>query len=313
LRVNTDEVLASGREGWVLIGEERSDRLAFRRALFFCMRVVREKWVRPVADPMAVLPSSLIVTAAQPDYVWPNVMADPSVITDVILSKYDYLLPLNRQERQTRNRGFVIPRSTQSDWLSAAYELLRHVVDAMHADSIANSHCIATDATGAPVRALRQCLLWHVFVFISDRGHVTFRHSRRHTSKVILALLEGFTGRLLSDASSIYDALFRIGIIAVSCWAHYPESVVIRIACPISRQTRDRADFAPRIIRDLSHPSFAREMSQGRDPGSRVRRGSGSARRPVTHWTRRIGLCETLLLSRAGARFQSTCIGVPNS
>jgi hypothetical protein len=32
--------------------------------------------------------------------------------------------------------------------------------------------------------------------------------------------LEGFAGRLLSDAASIYEALYRIGVIAVSCWAH---------------------------------------------------------------------------------------------
>jgi hypothetical protein len=50
--------------------------------------------------------------------------------------------------------------------------MLQYVADAMHAESISTSHCIATDATGAPVRAPRECHLWHVFVFISDRGHV---------------------------------------------------------------------------------------------------------------------------------------------
>lgn len=220
IRITPNEVLESNLEGWELISEETSNRLAFRKALYFCVRIVREKWVRKIPHPAPTEPNAVIAIGAQPDYVWPNVMADPSVIADVLLSKYDYLLPLHRQERQTRNRGFAIPRSTQSDWLSAAYELLRHVVDAMHTDSLAHSHCIATDATGAPVRAPIECHLWHVFVFIGDRGHITFRHSRRHTSAAITNLLRGFRGRLLSDASSIYDALYRVGLIAVSCWAH---------------------------------------------------------------------------------------------
>lgn len=219
-RIVPDEVLTGGGEGWVKIGEEPSDRLAYRPALFFCLRTIRETWKRRPAGLFARPADSTIITAAIPDAVWPKVMADPSVIAEVILSKYDYLMPLNRQERQTRNHGFVIPRSTQCDWLGAADELARHVVDAMHAEAVATSHCIATDATVAPVRAAGECLPWHVFVFIADAGHVTFRHSRRHTSAEILAHLEGFAGRLLADASSIYDALFRIGVVAIACWAH---------------------------------------------------------------------------------------------
>jgi transposase len=88
-RIVPDEVLASIEKGWKLIGEETCERLAFRRALYFCMRVVREKWVRTAPNLFDAQPSAIIATGRQPDAVWPNVMADPSVIVDVLLSKYD--------------------------------------------------------------------------------------------------------------------------------------------------------------------------------------------------------------------------------
>ena len=210
------EVEASGGEGWVRIDEEVSERLGHQRAQFICLRIIREKWKRVSAAEAAVQ----IVTAPVPDAVWPYAMADTSVIAEVVMRKYDYSLPLNRQERITRDQGFTIPRSTQSDWISAAHEYARHVVEAMHAETRERSICIATDATGAPVRAPGGTNRWHVFVFIGDVGHVTFGFARSHTQAAILELLEGFTGRLLSDASNIYEALYRLGVVAIACWVH---------------------------------------------------------------------------------------------
>ena len=172
------------------------------------------------ATATRVLEPGTIVTAPIPEHVWPNVMADPSVIAEIVLAKYDYLLPLYRQERWTRNRGFVIPRSTQCEWIGLACEYLRFIVDGMHAESIASAHCVATDATGAPVRAAGGCKHWHVFVFIGDTGHITFRYTRRHTSDAVEKLLDGFKGCLLADASSIYDRIAKLGIVLVACWAH---------------------------------------------------------------------------------------------
>ena len=210
------EVEACGGDGWERIGEEVSQRLGFRRAQFTCIRVIRETWVKKPSG----LSAANIATAPLPDWVWPRTMADPSVIAEVIMGKYDYSIPLNRQERMTKGRGFVIPRSTQSDWLDASYGYLRHIVDAMRAETIARSQCIATDATGAPVRAKGGCNRWHVFVFIGDIEHVTFNVSRSHTSKAIAQMLDGYGGALLADASKIYEAMYRGGVVAVACWAH---------------------------------------------------------------------------------------------
>src|SRR5262249_40072070 len=135
-------------------------------------------------------------------------------------NKYGFALPLHRQERMTDLRGFALARSTQYDWCEYGATKLAPIVAAMHAESISDSFMIATDATSAPVRAPGGAIHWHVFVFISDIGHIFFRAVRHHDSKSIGALLQGFKGRLLSDASSIYNGLHLIGIIELACWAH---------------------------------------------------------------------------------------------
>lgn len=149
-------------------------------------------------------------------------MADPSAIAHVIISKYDDLLPLHRQERISARDGFVLPRSTQCGWLGRAHEITYRIVDSMFMDAKAHAFCIATDATGAPVRAHKQCESWDVFVFLADRDHIVFRYVQQHaTSSKISALLAGFRGHLLVDAAPIYDALFETGdIVEHCCWYH---------------------------------------------------------------------------------------------
>lgn len=230
-----DEVIAAGGKGFKRIGEETSSRVAFRAASYVHLLIRRVKFVRVEQDADAAalperatitcadsLESSPVIIAPLPESVWPNVMADPSAIAHVIISKYDDSLPLHRQERISARDGFALPRSTQCGWLGRAYEATYRIVDAMFEDAKARAFCIATDATGAPVRASGKCEQWDVFVFLADRDHVIFRYVEGHaTSDKFKALLAGFRGHLLADAAPIYDALYESGhVIEHCCWFH---------------------------------------------------------------------------------------------
>jgi transposase len=220
------EVLAAGGVGFKRIGDEISSRVAFRAASYLHLLIRRAKFVRIDAPASIVCPDTLesspVVIAPLPESIWPNVMADPSAIAHVIVSKYDDILPLHRQERISARDGFVLPRSTQCSWLGRAYQATYRIVDAMFAEAKARAFCIATDATSAPVRAAGKCQSWHVFVFLADRDHVVFRHVKEHaTSKSVVDLLAGFHGHLLADAAPIYDALYESGdIVEHCCWYH---------------------------------------------------------------------------------------------
>lgn len=232
IKVDPDEVRATGGEGFKHIGDEVAERIAFKPAQYIRLRLVRRKFV-PIDQESAGVPQAdedatsadtttpAVLIAPLPGNLWPRTMADPSAIAHIVVSKYDDVLPLHRQERISLRNGFIVPRSTQCGWLGAAYDVYYRVVDAMFEEAKARAFCIATDATGAPVRAPGACAKWTVFVFIADRDHVVFRHAAENTSAVVSGMLRGFRGNLLADAAPVYDALYRGGdVIEHACWFH---------------------------------------------------------------------------------------------
>ena len=231
--IDPDEVIAAGGVGFRRLGEAVSERVAFAPASFFRLQIVRRTWTRILdltsphgdrpqgADGVDTPELPAVLTAPLPPSVWPHVMADPSTIAHHIVSKYGDVIPLHRQEQITARHGFAIPRSTQCGWLGAASDACYRVVDAMFREAKAQAFCIATDATGAPVKGPGGCVTWHVFVFLADRDHVVFRHAATHDGAVVRAMLAGYTGYLLADASAIYDVLYREhDVIEVGCWYH---------------------------------------------------------------------------------------------
>jgi transposase len=227
--IDPEEVASCGGQGYELIGQEESDRVAFRPGSYVRLRIVRRKWVpkRGVQGPRAreggsdPPGGSPVKIAPLPGSVWPSCMADPSTVAEHIVAKYADVLPLHRQEVISARNGFRVPRSTQCSWLGQAFAVLYRIVEAMHAEAVARAFCIATDATGAPVRLLGGgCDNWHVFVLIADHDHVVFRYTAEHTSEAVDGLLHGFRGYLLADAAAVYDILHRGGAIEVGCWAH---------------------------------------------------------------------------------------------
>jgi len=252
--IDPDEVVAVGGEGYKLISEECTERLGYQRARFRRVRFIRRKWLAK----SAVSEIARILTAPLPESIWPGFMADPSVVAHVIVNKYDYSLPLHRQQRMTKHAGFQLPRSTQCSWIEAAYNYLRRIPEAMRAESTARAFCIATDATGAPVRVRGGSKRWHLFVLLGDDGHVVFRPSRAHTSEAISTMLAGFKGHVLADASTIYDVLYRDhGMFELGCWSHvrryfwralpsdgqraYEALAILRKLFAVERKTRDLA------------------------------------------------------------------------
>ena len=237
--VDPPEVLAAHGVGFTLVGADASDRLAHSPARYICLRIVRRTYRQDAAPAEAATwpgalagadadgepslpPDAVLLTAPIPGAVWPRVLADPSAIAHAIVSKYDDLLPLHRQEGISRRAGYTVPRSTLCGWFGAANSVAVRVVDAMFADGKNTAFCIATDATGAKVRTrFAACDPWNVFVFVADQDHVVFRYARTNDSTVLRAMLEGYHGYLLGDAASTYSPLVTAGIIVlVCCWAH---------------------------------------------------------------------------------------------
>jgi hypothetical protein len=227
--IDPDDVRAAGGVGFELVSAEISDRLAFQRACYKRLRLVRRIWKRLEEANAASCESeqrsprdvARLLTAELPESVWPDFMADPSVIAAHIVAKYDDCLPLYRQEAISARNGFAIPRSTQCGWLGAAHDNLYRITDAMFAEARAKAFCIALDSTSVPVLARGGCHDWHVFVFIADRDHVVFQFAAEQTKDVVSKMLTGYRGHVLADAAPVFDILYGDGsVLEVGCWFH---------------------------------------------------------------------------------------------
>lgn len=230
----------------VKIGEETSEQLDYRPAKLFVWEHVRLKyaclaclrkaastpsttWMEsdstsPSAMDDAPLPSTLIVTAAKPAQPIDKGLPGPGLLAHVITSKYSDHLPLHRQEAMLARQGVELTRSTLSDWMAAAADLLTPLYTLMLAD-VLKSRVIQTDETRVPVLepGLRQTKSGRLWVYVGDRDHPHTVYDYRPTKARDgpAEILKPYRGFLQADAANVFDGLYRPGgIVEVGCWAH---------------------------------------------------------------------------------------------
>jgi transposase len=244
-----------GGEELVKVGEEVSSHLDYRPSSIVRVEVTRPKYMRPEevgtcaasAKVHPLLPARLIeeaswaptsastsassgdvaplvkvMIAEPPELPIPKGIAGPALLALVLVMKYEDHLPLYRQARIFLRQGVHLARSTLCGLVQGCYELLRVLVEAMWVDAKANSPLLLTDACGVLVLAKERCRRGAFQVFIAPGRHVFFAYLKENNGDAVANLLEGFVGKLISDASSVYHETYRRepGVIEISCWSH---------------------------------------------------------------------------------------------
>jgi transposase len=168
--------------------------------------------------------SGEVKLADAPAQVIPKSNATAGLLSHILLSKYQYHLPLYRQCEMFRRHGVEFSRSTLSDWVLKCAELLNPVVSHMEKE-ILKSKYIHTDDTVIPVldkkrKRTRQGRLW---VYIGDKEHPydIFRYSPDRKGEHPQNVLRDYQGFVHADAYGGYDQIFDKGDASeVACWAH---------------------------------------------------------------------------------------------
>ena len=194
------------------IGYEESIRLAFKRGGLRRLILARAKYKLLNATGEAV-----IDTTPLPPETFRRSYAAPSLIAHILMEKYGKGMPLFRQEDAFARDGVPIDRGTMCRWVEDAGATVgATVVAAARAEMIAESFCIATDATGVAIQPIRSgdntrkpCRRGHYFVLIGDRDHVFFEYTPKETSDAVRLMFKGYSGHIQADAKSVYDVLFR--------------------------------------------------------------------------------------------------------
>ncbi|MEX2671894.1 MAG: IS66 family transposase [Phycisphaeraceae bacterium] len=148
----------------------------------------------------------------------------PSVVTQVIVSKYVDHLPLYRQESMFRRHGVELARSTMCGWMAEAANLLEPLVKLMSSE-MRQSKVINTDDTPVPVqdKGRGKTKTGRMWTYLGDADHpyIVFDYTPTRSRAGPIDWLGDYEGYLQADAYAGYDELYRGGkVIDVGCWAH---------------------------------------------------------------------------------------------
>jgi transposase len=126
------------------IGEDKSEKLQFIPAQVKVIEHVRPKYACRTCEKDGI--SNTIKQAPVPHSVIPKGYATPSLLAQIITSKYQYGLPLYRQESMFKQHGVELSRKTMADWIIRCAELFKPLCEQLH-QHLLKQPVIAADET----------------------------------------------------------------------------------------------------------------------------------------------------------------------
>ena len=99
------------------MGESSSEALEFVPAHINVIKTIRPKYTCRQCEHNGI--ESVVKTALMPATPIPKSIATPSLLSQIISCKYQFGLPLYRQETMFRDIGIELSRQTMSSWIAA--------------------------------------------------------------------------------------------------------------------------------------------------------------------------------------------------
>ena len=204
------------------LGEDSSEQLARVAAAFKVIRTIRRKLVCPCC--------STITQPPMPGLPIERSIAHPSLLADILVSKYADHQPLYRQSAIAARDGVTLDRASMGRWVGQCEALCAPLTEALRRYTVAAAKLHADD-TPIPVlspgnRKTRTGRLW---VYVRDDrrsgstqpASVWFAYSPNRQGIHPQTHLASFKGILQADAYAGFDELFRDGSIReAACHAH---------------------------------------------------------------------------------------------
>jgi len=201
----------------VVIGEDITEVLDLIPAEFYVKRYVRRKYARPNGAG--------IVMGLLPDRVVDKGIPSEGVVAQMMMDKYVFALPLNRQIDKFRRLGVNLPASTASDWLIKGWRHLAPLWELLKV-LVINQKYIQADESPLKVldrnhkNGIHKGYMWVYNAPVDNL--VLFDYRKGRDSSGPRAMLKEYVGILQTDGYSVYEKLFGTHphIILIYCMAH---------------------------------------------------------------------------------------------
>ena len=209
-------------ERLVKISEDVREILQYTPGTFYVDRIVRPIYKDRHQEKEAL--KTVIYQAEPVETFIPKSIAGDTLLTQLIISKYQDHLPIYRQIEIFKRQGVKLAPSTICGWMQEVSTQLQPLYERLVADTLSSNY-IQVDETTLPVidkekkRAVKE-YLWAVHDVAKKQVFFHYDNGSR-TQKVIVSLLRNYQGAVQTDgyeAYSIYEN--KQGVLLLGCWAH---------------------------------------------------------------------------------------------
>jgi transposase len=202
------------------MGESSSEALEFVPAHIKVIKTIRPKYTCRQCERDCI--ESVVKTALMPATPIPKSMATPSLLSQIISCKYQFGLPLYRQETMFSDIGIELSRQTMSSWMLRSAQLLEPLYMRLKARLLAEP-AIFTDETPLKViKAEKATSYMWVYCCGCDRASdktniVLYDYHNSRAAQCAIDFLDGYQGYMHVDG---YKAYGLTEAKLVACLAH---------------------------------------------------------------------------------------------
>jgi transposase len=204
------------------IGQDVSEKLDYVPGVFTVERHVRGKW--------ACAHCQKLVQAPVAPHIIDKGIPTAGLLAQVLVAKFLDHLPLYRQEHIFKRAGMAIARSTLAQWVGECGAQLQPLVDALSAELLRHD---VLHADETPVAMLKpgnkkthKAYIWsYCTTSFNPTKAVVFNFTETRSGENVREFLgqngeHPWTGKLVTDGFSGYQASFERGVTSVGCVAH---------------------------------------------------------------------------------------------
>ena len=230
------------------MGESSSEALEFVPAHIKVIKTIRPKYTCRHCEREGI--ESVVKTAKMPATVIPKSIATPSLLSQIITCKYQFGLPLYRQETLFADIGIELSRQTMSSWMLRCAELLSPLYQRLK-DVLLSQAVIHGDETPLNViNADKATSYMWLYCCGDDRlgkgtNIVLFDYHNSRAGHCVVDFLDGYQGYMHVDGYKAYE---QTKATLVACLAHIRRKF---IEAKGNNKKTVKADVALNLIRKL--------------------------------------------------------------
>ncbi len=202
------------------MGESSSEALEFVPAHIKVIKTIRPKYACRQCERDGI--KGVVKTAQMPATPIPKSIATPSLLSQIITCKYQFGLPLNRQETMFTDIGIELSRQTMSSWMLRSAQLLEPLYMRLKEVLLAEPAIHADETPLKVIKAEKATSYMWVYCCGTDNpgNHtniVLFDYHNSRAAQCAIDFLNGYQGYMHVDGYKAYElTMARL----VACLAH---------------------------------------------------------------------------------------------